>query len=91
MYQDALIWKTLFLREHALELNAQFDVDENQALREQFRDDYSKGRMLIRLLRIIFASAKLVTVPCNVSLTTWKRKETLNWHDVSFLHNFRSK
>lgn len=28
-YQGVLIWKTWFLCEHALDLNAQFDVDEN--------------------------------------------------------------
>lgn len=83
---------TWFLCEHALDLNAQLSVDENQALGEQFRDDYREWRILIRLFMITFASAKLATILYNMSLlATWKRKKTLNWHDMSFPRNFKGK
>jgi len=70
--------QTWFLCEHALDLNAQLNMDKNQALGEQFRGDDREWRILDRLLMIIFASAKLTTIIYNMSLlATWKRKKNV--------------
>lgn len=70
---------TRFLCEHALDVNAQLNEDENQALREQFKDDYREWRMLIRVLMIVFASAKQVTNLYNILIGNLEKKKTLNW------------
>lgn len=70
---------TWFLCEHALDFYTELNVDEKQALKEQFGDNYRQWRMLIRLLVIVFVPARLVTVLYNMSLlATWKRRKELN-------------
>lgn len=70
---------TCFLCEHALDFYTELNVDEKQALKEQFGDNYRQWRMLIRLLMIVFVPARLVTVLYNMSLlATWKRRRELN-------------
>jgi len=56
------------LCEHVLDFYIQLNVDENQALREQYEDDCWGWRMLIRLLMIMFALVNLVTVLYVMSL-----------------------
>lgn len=71
--------RTGFLCEHALDVNAQLNVDEKQALGEQFKDAYREWRMLIRILMTVFASAKQVTNLYNIMIGNLEQKKVLNW------------